>query len=59
MLQNLSSAAVVIGTLRVKKEGVTCFRINSLPLITFSNILDQDQAPQYVGPDLDPNCLTL
>ena len=27
-------------------------------LITFANSLDQDQARQNVGPDLDPNCLT-
>ena len=28
-------------------------------LITFANSLDPDQARQNVGPDLDPNCLTL
>ena len=28
-------------------------------LITFANSLDLDQARQNVGPDLDPNCLTL
>ena len=28
-------------------------------LITFANSLDSDQARQNVGPDLDPNCLTL
>ena len=28
-------------------------------LITFANSLDPDQARQYVGLDLDPNCLTL
>ena len=28
-------------------------------LITFANRLDPDQARQNVGPDLDPNCLTL
>ena len=28
-------------------------------LITFANSLDPDQAQQNVGPDLDPNCLTL
>ena len=28
------------------------------PLRTFANSLDQDQARQNVGPDLDPNCLT-
>ena len=28
-------------------------------LITFANSLDPDQDGQNVGPDLDPNCLTL
>ena len=28
-------------------------------LITFANSLDTDQARQNVGPDLNPNCLTL
>ena len=28
-------------------------------LITFANSLDPDQDRQNVGPDLDPNCLTL
>ena len=28
-------------------------------LITFANSLDTDQARQSVGPNLDPNCLTL
>ena len=28
-------------------------------LTTFANSLDPDQAWQNVGPDLDPNCLTL
>ena len=28
-------------------------------LITFANSLDADQDRQNVGPDLDPNCLTL
>ena len=28
-------------------------------LITFANNLDPDQDRQNVGPDLDPNCLTL
>ena len=42
-------------------------KFNSLPaigsfchlLITFASSLDPDQAQQNVGPDLDPNCLTL
>ena len=41
--------------------------VNSFPasgdfcrlLITFANSSDPDQARQNVGPDLDPNCLTL
>ena len=28
-------------------------------LITFANSLDPNQAQRFVGPDLDPNCLTL
>ena len=28
-------------------------------LISFANSLDPDQARQNVGPDLEPNCLTL
>ena len=28
-------------------------------LTAFANSLDPDQAQQNVGPDLDPNCLTL
>ena len=28
-------------------------------LITFANSFDPDQARQNVGPDLDPNCLTM
>ena len=43
------------------------FSFNSFPavgdfcclLITFANSLDPDQARQNIGPDLDPNCLTL
>ena len=29
------------------------------PVIIFENSLDPDQAQHNVGPDLDPNCLTL
>ena len=29
------------------------------PLRTFAHSLDPDQARQNIGPDLDPNCLTL
>ena len=43
-----------------------CFLSSSLAsgdfcclLITFANSLDPDQDRQNVGPDLDPNCLTL
>ena len=41
------------------------YLINSLPtsvvccMITFANSLDPDQARRNVGPDLDPNCVTL
>ena len=46
---------------------MSAFQLNSLPasdifcrlLITFANSLDPDQARQNVGPDLDPNFLTL
>ena len=49
-----------------KVVSTSCFVFNSLPtrgnicclMITFANSLDQDQAQQDVGPDLDPNCLT-
>ena len=82
MLQNLSSAAVMIGVLRIRLT--TCNvseaqrpSLQHLPnfpnfqcklftlyllchlLTTFANSLDQGQARQNVGPDLDPNCLTL
>ena len=33
--------------------------MDSVLLITFANSLDPDQARQNVGPDLDPNWLTL
>ena len=56
-----------------KKKSQNCiccsceFCCNSFPasgdfcrlLITFANSLEPDQAWQNVGPDLDPNCLTL
>ena len=50
-----------------KVVSTSCFVFNSLSsrghfcclLITFANSLDSDQARQNVGPDLDPNCLTL
>ena len=50
MSQNLSSAAVVIGALRVKKK---YFRNT----IRVSNSLDPDQARCFGWPDLFPNCL--
>ena len=37
---------------------VWCY-VNCLLLIIFTNSLDPDQAQQNVGPDLDPNGLTL
>ena len=54
MSQNLSSAVVVIGALRVNFLTPHCCL-----LITIAIILDQDQARHFVRPDLDPNCLTL
>ena len=55
-MQNLSSAAVVIGALRVKSlqasGGFCC-------LLHFANCLDPDQDQQNVSSVLDPNCLTL
>ena len=48
--------------------GNRCFEKTSFPktdvkkcrlLITFANSLYPDQARHFVGPDLDPNCLTL
>ena len=49
------------------KEMLNGKHFNSFPagsdfcrlLITLANSLDPDQARQNVGPDLDPNCLTL
>ena len=46
---------------------MSAFQLNSLPAgdifcrlpITFANSVDPDQARHFVGPDLDPNCLTL
>ena len=31
----------------------------ALIFTTFANGFDPEQAPRFVGPDLDPNCLTL
>ena len=49
-----------------KVVSTSFFVFNSLPargdfcclLITFANSSDPDQTRQYVGPDLDPKCLT-
>ena len=56
MLQNLSSAVVVIGTLRVNsfQAGANFCRL----LITFANNLEPGQADKMLGLNLDPNCLT-
>ena len=48
-------------------QSLSKLSVNSFPigvdfcrlLIIFANSLDPDQARQNVGPDLDPNCLTL
>ena len=41
------------------KEALNFFTYYCRLLITFANSLDPDQAKQNVGPDLDPNRLTL
>ena len=49
------------------KQALAPFLLHSYPaygyfcslLIIFANILDLDQTRLFVGPDLDPNCLTL
>ena len=48
------------------EQNCTCVFLGCTPLtlafsllITFANSLDPDQDRQNVGPDLDPNCLTL
>ena len=46
---------------------ITCYHLNSLPasgefrppLMIFTNCLDPGQARRFVGPDLDPSCLSL
>ena len=60
----------LLGHCHPEKHGwsrVDVFVLNSIlancnfchPLITFENSLDPDQDQQNVGPDLDPNRLTL
>ena len=41
------------------KNNVILLTLYLLVSSTFANRLDPDQARQNVGPDLDPNCLTL
>ena len=53
-LQRLSAG----GTGRQTDQLVTVLK-HHLKLITFVNGLYQNQTRQYVGPYLDPNCLTL
>ena len=64
--QNIISCARI----QVSDPGPSCLQytsLNSLPasdnccllLIILTNSLNPDQAQQIVGPDLDPNCLTL
>ena len=57
MSQNLLSAAVVIGALRVNSVSASDNFCHLL--ISFANSLDADQARQNVWPDLGPNCLIL
>ena len=55
------------GQLSVADENTNAYQVLVNPLlpsvcrlpITYANSLDQDQARHNVGPDLDPNCLTL
>ena len=41
----------------LRKFVFTCCGYTCRLLITFANSLDQDQAQQHVGPDLDLNCV--
>ena len=36
-----------------------CLLVSCHLLITFANSLEPDHARRFVGPDLDPSCLTL
>ena len=44
---------------RMRKEDALLFAYKCCLLITFANSLDQNQAWQNIGPDLDPNCFSL
>ena len=55
---NLLSAELALGVVKVKNSFPASGDFCRL-LIIFANSLDPDQARQNVGPDLDPNCLTL
>ena len=52
--ENLTQSAKRLNVNSFSASG-DCSRL----LITFANSLDSDQVRQNVGPDLDPNCLTL
>ena len=63
-IQNFKDNNINTGICSIVLKQLT---LNSFPtgddfchlLITFANSLDSNQAEQNVGPDLDPNCLTL
>ena len=61
MSQNVSSAAVVIGALRVKQTFNSFLASGDIcrVLKTFADYLDRDQDQQNVSPDLIQYCLTL
>ena len=58
MKKRVSFATVEIGTLMILNQSVSLSYRCRL-LMTFANSFDPDQARQYVGPDLNPNRLTL
>ena len=61
MLQNLLSAAVVIGALRVKNLTLSLLVATNFGclLITIANSLDLDQDRQNISPVMDPNYFAL
>ena len=62
MSQKLSSAAVVIGALRVSSPPfyLSVYRHqNHVDNIYLTKSLEPDQTWQNIGPGLDPNCFTI
>ena len=64
---NLHEVSNLIFGEKIRKISSFFHLLNSFPgssdfcslLITFANSFDSDQVQQNIGPDLDPNCLTL